>query len=434
MDPERKTPPAAEREAYPEKIRKTLARIVELRKHARGELEPSTEVETELKALPEAIQESIAEDVERYKAYGLDQTQLDHEIQRNIEIAKNNYVTKPYAIPNKVFSRTQAKSWVDQCIDEVGDEVDSLNSVVRISMDVNGLKSVNDLNGTMEKGQEYLLLFSQILEDPSLRDVLEQENVRYVPSAEGGDEFGIVLKGEEPLTPEFIEQVTSRIEELLAASDEISGLLNFEDEKIQYSYAGYSEREWRVLALERKKTALEELQREIPEGYRYQAHVSIGVASLYDAVAELEVDDGMEYEQVLDTMNDRMYEMSDERGALNKDAFKERIRESDNPHEFFLSQIYARTKNERQLQTENKERQDCIHAIRNLLSGETTPEELGDLIAEYESGGGRYPEVLVRVKRVRGISLELVRQRRMSIFSLLCVKTLDVLLRRGEGV
>src|SRR3989338_9916721 len=96
---------------------------------------------------------------------------------------------------NRRFSEYKIAEHVRAIVAREAQEERDLYSLARVNFDLNGLKALNDLGGH-EAGNRGLKLFANILNFGSttlwLRDELK---LNVVTSAEGGDEFGIVISG-----------------------------------------------------------------------------------------------------------------------------------------------------------------------------------------------------------------------------------------------
>ena len=198
-----------------------------------------------------------------------------------------------------------------------------LYCLARINFDLNGLKALNDLGGH-EAGNKCLKLFANILNFGAttiwLRDELHLE---VTSSAEGGDEFGLVIFGHLDLRESAPTIVHRYFEEVYSA--DVSHMLNFNDEKVKENL---------------KMLGIAE---EIPKDFVFQISTSVGVSlfgECFDKVDISKSDSG--FAEVEKSLINEMFHLADTRASAHKSAFKRELGDK-NP---ILSGLYARMSNE----------------------------------------------------------------------------------------
>ncbi len=115
------------------------------------------------------------------------------EVNRALEIFKN---ARFEGFTTKSWKRHHVRETVRQAFRERGeDAMDLLNQTVCVSIDVNGLKAFNDLSNKVT-GDKYLQRVADNLKEASeelkSNELLEIKEI--ILSAEGGDEFGLLIK------------------------------------------------------------------------------------------------------------------------------------------------------------------------------------------------------------------------------------------------
>ena len=196
-----------------------------------------------------------------------------------------------------------------------------LFSLVRLNFDLNGLKALNDLGGHTA-GNQGLERFSRMLKDGETTRWLRGQGIEVSASAEGGDEFGLVLVGEKDLrevVKEAHERFVRETSELPAAD-----LLNFVHPQVQ----GQLE----LLGISR-----------IPADFHFQLTTSVGAAFLGDALAVVPIEKiEKKYDEIVEMVIKKMFEIADKRSLAHKSAFKEEL-DKTNPT---LSALYSRMSKE----------------------------------------------------------------------------------------
>jgi len=197
-----------------------------------------------------------------------------------------------------------------------------LYGIARINFDLNGLKALNDLGGH-ESGNKGLRLFSEMLRAGDTTKWLKDQGIKVMASAEGGDEFGLLLISDKDLRnmiPEIVDKYDSEAKNLDAGN-----LINFQDPNIQESLG------------------LLGIAEEVPVDFKFELSTSIGVATLGDALAYVAVEESDEsYEMIIKLIINKMFEIADKRGRVHKSAYKEDLGKT-NP---ILSGLYARMSRE----------------------------------------------------------------------------------------
>lgn len=194
--------------------------------------------------------------------------------------------------------------------------------IARINFDFNGLKALNDLGGH-DTGNRGLKMFTEILKGGETTRWLESLGHHVVPSAEGAEEFGILIYGAGDLRPITQEIVTRYFREVFHAP--VGPLINFSH------------------PLVREKLSMLGLADDIGPDFRFQMAVNVGIVLLGEAVAQVPIETINEgYEVLVRKIVSKMFAVADLRARAHRSAFKDELGKK-NP---LLSGLYARLSNE----------------------------------------------------------------------------------------
>ncbi|HEY4504628.1 MAG TPA: hypothetical protein VJI73_02560 [Candidatus Paceibacterota bacterium] len=246
---------------------------------------------------------------------------------------------------NRMFAEYKIAEYIQAIIAKSSLDEKDLYILARVNFDLNGLKALNDLAGH-DVGNRGLKLFANILNFGAstlwLRDELELE---VISSAEGGDEFGLVIFGQQDLR-EYHEEITSRYFEEVYKAD-VSHLINFENEKVRDNL--------RALGI----------SDDVPKDFKFKMSTSVGLCMFGEAMDIVEVSrEGAKYEELVMEITNAMFALADERSMKHKNAFKQKLGEQNS----ILSGLYARMSREViHLERELKESQRRILELERKL-------------------------------------------------------------------
>jgi GGDEF domain-containing protein len=349
--------------------------------------------------MPDEIKHRIMRVDERLEAFGSDivrnhnvpQNKVDEFIKEELAIsaheARAAFIEEKLQMPNKSY----AKQEVMQAINEIlahEPKLEDFKKVARVSFDLNGLKAVNDLAGS-RRGDEYLWLVKEVLESEELRQFSAERGFSYVACREGGDEFSAIIKSKGAIKEDDLNDFMVLAKSLLAAKEKAAEILDFNDETILYHYAGFSDKDWVGLTEKKRKEEFEKIKKDIPEGYRFTAQISVEAATAYqglkDALAkdEMAINEGDSYSAILGKIMGRMFDLSDRRMHEQKNKFKKDLAESDDPDDNMLARIYARTDEEREQKNILEKKNILIVAMKTIDSLKN------DLIELYKAQASR---------------------------------------------
>lgn len=219
--------------------------------------------------------------------------------------------------------------------------------IARINFDFNGLKALNDLGGH-DTGNRGLRIFTDILKGGETTRWLEELGYIVIPSAEGAEEFGILICGEGDLRPLTQDIVTRYFKEVFYAP--VGPLINFSH------------------PLVREKLGMLGLADEIGPDFRFQIAANVGMVLLGEALAQVPIETINEgYDVLVRKIVAKMFAVADLRARAHRSAFKDELGKK-NP---LLSGLYARLSNE------------VIHLEKEINRRE---ERIRDLEAKLEAG------------------------------------------------
>ena len=333
------------------------------------------EINADIARMPAVVQESVSSVIDDLRESSKDDESFRRLLNKEVERAMAQYIDARFNMPNKVFAKAEVRSAIDGLLGNQS-SLEDLKRVARVSIDVNGLKAVNDLNrGDHSKGDIFLEAVAEAINIEEIIVPLRDAGITAIITADGGDEFGIVLISLNTIDTEMLNSVTGKIRNSLYSQetrDKVEKVLDFNDEKVISSFAGLTEKEWSTKADEEKQRIISELN--IPSGFKFQAHASIGVATLYDSFTAMagekhEIDEDDNYEKVLDKMMGGVFTKSDGNMQQQKSEFKRGLRESSSSHDKFMSLVYSRTSVERELTQEIDRIQGDLDQCLRALGG-----------------------------------------------------------------
>lgn len=282
-------------------------------------------IDTLLEGLPAELKQAVRKKVEFYKTKqpAFYNKEIYLEAKELVRLEMLAYLDRRQYLA--MYNRRWAEHKIfDGLIDIVsrGDFGDvDLFSLARVNFDLNGLKALNDLAGH-EAGNKGLERFALMLKSGETTGWLRQERLEVTPTAEGGDEFGMILKADKdlrPLAPLIVERYSQEALTIPAAD-----LINF-------SHPAVSEK-LELLGIDK-----------LPPDFKFKLSTSVGLAFLGDALAVVPVEKAdKKYDEVVQMIINKMFEIADKRSLAHKSAFKEEL-DKTNP---LLSALYARMSKE----------------------------------------------------------------------------------------
>ncbi len=289
-----------------------------------------------IEQLPKGLRSNFAEKFKRLEGYGLNREELLVEINESIREMNTSYIDKRFGISNGSYMRLEITDLVDNFVKET-DPVKIKGSGI-LNLDVNGLKSVNDLMGH-EKGDDYLRKMVEVFKSGNITKDLESKGIKVLPHSNGGDEFAIILSGDINLTEvkngqTLIDEILKSYQKEISSLD-MSDIINFSDPKVKEKFDGIK----------------------IPENFNFTASISGGTTVLSEVLLKREVlseEAKLDYSKEINKIMGDLLKTSDERGKIDKDTFKQGLAESTDENERFLSAVLKRNEETAILEIENR--------------------------------------------------------------------------------
>ena len=308
-----------------------------------------------LEYLPPYVKEMVLGRVRRLERYGkLSPTELKAEQMFMTNEAYKGLVDSRFNLPNKVFAKTEIVKHLDNLFSQEKPKESDFKKIGRLSFDLDGLKAINDLTGSHEKGDKYLRMVADIFKDEELTDDLRGIGIESIVSVDGGDEFGIILKADfdlsarnQKLGDSAINYVVEKIKEKVNGL-KINNLIDFNNPKI--------------------KSRFEEMGIKVPENYELKASISGGGATLFEGLSRLDLGENASYEQFLDGIMGNTLEESDLQMNLDKKNGIKKLENSDKSEEKFNLIVRSRNEEEMRLRIELEKSKTEIVRLKGEIS------------------------------------------------------------------
>lgn len=284
--------------------------------------------------LPKEIRVEVVKTVERLKSYGLSEKILKQEAEIRAQELVDRYIDTRFDLPKGTYLRLEIIRLLDNLISGDLEEKD-INGLGFISFDLNGLKAVNDLSGH-EAGDSFLERSAEIFKSGQTTKELAKSGIKVLIFAGGGDEFTIVLSGQEDLTAredkqDLLDTIRKRYEAEIASID-CADLVD--------------------LSKPETREKLEGLK--IPDEFKFRATASGGSATLREIIDNYSIEGDENYYAKLGIIMGGLIDLSDQRASANKRKFKKKLSDSDDENEKFLSLILKRNIEAMELERENR--------------------------------------------------------------------------------
>ncbi len=252
-------------------------------------------------------------------------------------------------MPNREFIEYKIFRYISESLDHKQLNQEDLYKVARINFDLNGLKVMNDVGGH-SRGNTGLLIFSSILREGKTTQWLKKQGIEAAPSAEGGDEFGLVIYGNQdlrPLLPEierrFAEEVSeTRDIQTLKITKELDEKTGKVKTKLKATRSSVDDiihfNDPEDLKKMRDMGILDDDQKKLPENFKFQLGTSVGSSTFGEALGVVGLEDVRSYKEMIERVVNQMFKMADRRAIIHKDQTKEKLK-TENPT---LHRMYTR--------------------------------------------------------------------------------------------
>ncbi len=227
--------------------------------------------------------------------------------------------------------------------------------------DGNGIKAMSMCVG-YDAVANYLRTVARIFTDPKgpTRVWLEEQGISATAMSVGGDEFALLLRGKQSISPQLMQEIISRYQQEIASSTELRSSLDFNDRSVLINL-GFPTKETRaefeLLSADEQAQKLYELRSTLPDAFI--PSFSGGGVTLDEIIASgaVTVEKPNEtFDTLREEMFDTIMQVAEGRQAQNKENLKSRLLATD-PKTY---QFLLRTPNDRLLLAE-------ISRLRGLL-------------------------------------------------------------------
>ncbi|MBN1585092.1 hypothetical protein JW899_01860 [Candidatus Uhrbacteria bacterium] len=372
------------------------------------EKEGGSWVNDRLKDLPTPARERIRQRDRRLVELGLSESQRAEILKDDIEGVETTYVDQRFVfeggqkILKDQFGKELVREWTDEILENVELRMEDLDRVARLSFDANGLKAINDLSTSHERGDEFLKRIAEVIrnEDCEAYRLLREAGAsEVIPLTGGGDEYTILVRGDRPLDIEGLRQAVRSYEAAVAAVD-CGDLVDFGDLGVKLRFLGVSPEEYGKMDETARLEMETRFREDIPEGFRMPASMSGGVETLQQGLMLAINDprdkkrlkpDEQDYDAALSKIMGGLWDASDREMMAVKKGFKARLESAEtSPEERALSRIFSRNKAEREARRRIEELE------RKARSADVLTGEMARLTAMREElGDGAFAEAVV---------------------------------------
>src|SRR3989344_1057764 len=301
-------------------------------------------IETLLKGLPVEIANAVREKITFFKSKAcISQEECYREARQLVRLEMLAYMDRReyFNIYNRRWSEHKLAQYIREVVAKKSHDEKDLFTLARANLDVNGLKALNDLGGH-EAGNKGLKLFANILNFGHttlwLRDEL---GLTVTTSAEGGDEFGLVIYGDKDLR-EYALEIKKRYGEEIW-NTEAGYLLDFKRPEI------------------REKLSMLGIADEVPNDFKFRLSASVGLCLFGEAIISVDVTrPEASFHEVTKEIVNKLFQLSDERSMQDKSIFKKSLAQIDP----ILSGLYSRMS--REVIHLERELRTCHNRIKEL--------------------------------------------------------------------
>ncbi|MFH1046972.1 MAG: hypothetical protein V1738_01615 [Patescibacteria group bacterium] len=274
------------------------------------------------------------------------------------------------------FGKLKCMEWLQGMFADGQIQPADLRKVARLSFDANGLKAVNDLSGSHDKGDAYLRKVAEIFrnKDSRARQMLTDLGVdenNFLPLLGGGDEYSVLVRSDREFSADELNEVVKQFELEIRDIDGIDELVDLQNDlDVRLRFMGLTRAEFDLLDQTGQAEVLERADRTIPKDFKMWASASGGVATLADGLVDA-ANDNREVKRLtgdedshilLAKIMGGLWDASDKRAEHNKKEYKEALKNGTELEQFY-SVALKRTEEARQLEKREKRLSDELALI-----------------------------------------------------------------------
>ncbi len=314
-------------------------------------------VELLFEGTPPLLKELARRQLEFLKSKSIDPVEVYVQMEQHMKLLTAAYLnSRGYlSVYDRRFVDMKLLELIEKLLAREDDFVEKdFYNLARVNFDFNGLKALNDLGGHAI-GNRGLRIFVEVLKGGETTRWLEEQGFAVVPSAEGPEEYGMLIYGNGDLRG-LVHEIASRYFREVWNTD-VSPLLNFAHPSV------------------REKLALLGLGDDIPPNFHFRIAANVGIVLFGEALAQVPVENMSEsYEKLIRKVITQMFTMADLRAQAHRSAFKDELGRK-NP---LLASLYSRMSREvLHLEREVNRQEEQIHALEQKLETEKTKKHGG---------------------------------------------------------
>lgn len=329
--------------------------------------------------------------IDLLKKRGLSSQEIAEIVKKDTDLIKLSYQDRRPCFKEAIFNRKYIEAELFKKIQKINqNDPEARDRVAMISLDLNGLKALNDIGGH-SAGDRGLGIMAEILQgkkpDPNNeRKLIENQEgtvswlktlgINSIPFTQGGDEFGILIYSDSTNIKEIEKEIKSRFVKEIVTNEEARKILKFDKEKTE--------------ELKKDKGV------DVSENFEFKLGASIGISTLSDAEddswikegtkeSSLKIKEGDNDFSKIRKMRTRMIVHSDQLAMRNKEEVKEKqVKENgvivlENGEELVVGkELYSlyniRSKDEIAKQREFNEMKEKFDCLKNKASNEDLEE------------------------------------------------------------
>ncbi len=282
-------------------------------------------VEAVLAGSPDLIKKEVRDEIDMLvEMFNFDQS--DEKVKEKIvgfaeiirDKVRERYLESRFNCIKKDLLRSEISRQIDSLLDQENIEAQEkqLQGKALISLDLNGLKSVNDL-ASHKEGDLYLKRAVGVLQEGNTSRRLEELGVDVTVAAGTGDEFFVWLSAGFDLEgiidgESFLDKVMYEYQKEIQGID-CSDLVDFSKEDVRAKFADY----------------------EIPDGFKFRASTSAGGMTLGKALSSFSQVEG-DYNNNLSAAMGCVVDLSDQEERANKEEMKKVMAQGTVDEKFLL--------------------------------------------------------------------------------------------------
>jgi GGDEF domain-containing protein len=352
---------------------------------------PAAWLEARLEGLPNRARKEVIDYNLSLEADGITDTgRREWYVEAKINTFEQTYQDRRFTVGEdermlkQEYAKEQALEWLNQALG-AEPEVEDLKKIALLNFDANGLKAVNDLSGSHEKGTEYLRRIAEIFHDEESGAAawLKSRGITDLLAVTGGgDEYSVMIRSERPIAQETLDEAVRMYESAISGLN-VADLVDFSDQETRLRFLGLSEAHFESLSDSDRAKKMKETG-DMPAGFMMRASAAGGGRTMHDGLLS-----ALEHSTKPITASDSfpratmkivggLWDAADAKAVKQKLDFKKSLSlETASPGDRFYAKVLARTSEARILEAQVEALQSEVRAQKAI---ETEHRELDDLL------------------------------------------------------